>query len=356
MRFTLLALCAVLPVTLPFAQDEKSMLLQTKIIFPTKPQLSQVAEPPTRILFVGNSFTYVHDLPHQLKHISESLGKSIEVANVTISGSYLLRTSTLAHTNHLLKQDWDYIVLQDFSLIPTLRSARTRYLLPALKLFGDRKKKAKVVMYMTWGYQNGLERQCPYGGHYNIGMSLAEISGCKTSKQYQEKVGSYPCMQYSLARGALSMLGQGADIVAPCGLAWQGATGSIEVPQECKRLIDDEYDSPLPVTLGALNATGALLRTNPQRPLYIIHPDGTFDKHPNRVGQYLNALVFYTTLFGKSPVGAAAPLETQSDEVVGARAEAPLSESERAALQELALMSVRACGKACGLTTDTIAA
>lgn len=29
-----------------------------------------------------------------------------------------------------------------------------------------------------------------------------------------------------------------------------------------------------------------------------------------QAGQYLNALVFYTTLFGKSPVGAAGPLPT----------------------------------------------
>ena len=27
-------------------------------------------------------------------------------------------------------------------------------------------------------------------------------------------------------------------------------------------------------------------------------------------GQYLNALVFYTTLFGESPIGAAGPLHT----------------------------------------------
>ena len=37
---------------------------------------------------------------------------------------------------------------------------------------------------------------------------------------------------------------------------------------------------------------------------------GKWDKHPNMAGQYLNALVFYATLFGESPVGAAGPLDT----------------------------------------------
>jgi hypothetical protein len=30
---------------------------------------------PTRVLFIGNSFTFVNDLPHQLINIAESLGK-----------------------------------------------------------------------------------------------------------------------------------------------------------------------------------------------------------------------------------------------------------------------------------------
>ena len=29
----------------------------------------------TRVLFIGNSFTFVNDLPHQLKNIAESLGE-----------------------------------------------------------------------------------------------------------------------------------------------------------------------------------------------------------------------------------------------------------------------------------------
>ena len=45
-----------------------------------------VAAAPTRVLFIGNSFTFVNDLPHQLVNIARSLGKEVEVANSTIGG------------------------------------------------------------------------------------------------------------------------------------------------------------------------------------------------------------------------------------------------------------------------------
>ena len=67
-----------------------------------------------RILFVGNSFTFVNDLPHQIKHIAESLGDEAVVANSTIGGCTLYaQTPELdQRTETLLQEDWDFIVLQ----------------------------------------------------------------------------------------------------------------------------------------------------------------------------------------------------------------------------------------------------
>ena len=65
-----------------------------------------VAAAPTRVLFVGNSFTFVNDLPHQLINIARSLGHEIEVANSTIGGctAYYQRADTDARTAELLQQ------------------------------------------------------------------------------------------------------------------------------------------------------------------------------------------------------------------------------------------------------------
>ena len=67
-------------------------------------------------------------------------------------------------------------------------------------------------------------------------------------------------------------------------------------------------------------------------------------QHPNIAGQYLNALTFYGTLFGKSPIGAAPPLITET----GA-GDKPLSSEQLATLQRAAHGAVVQCGKECGL-------
>lgn len=64
--------------------------------------------------------------------------------------------------------------------------------------------------------------------------------------------------------------------------------------------------------------------------LYRILGPHKFDKHPNQAGQYLNALVFYATLFGSSPVGAAGPLHS------GKAPALPLQPTILAALQKIA--------------------
>ena len=78
-----------------------------------------------------------------------------------------------------------------------------------------------------------------------------------------------------------------------------------------------------------------------------IGPGGRgIDKHPNVAGQYLNAAVFFGTLFGgQSPVGAAMPLNTGS----AAAGDEPLTSTQLLALQTAAHGVVQGCGKACGL-------
>ena len=60
--------------------------------------------------------------------------------------------------------------------------------------------------------------------------------------------------------------------------------------------------------------------------------------------QYLNALVFFTTLFGTSPIGAAGPLHT------GKAPELPLSPSILQGLQKVAHSVVLDHAEAWGVT------
>lgn len=302
----------------------------------------------TRILFVGNSFTFVNDLPHQIKSIAASLGDAnVTVANSTIGGCTLYEQSPSrdARTKALLAQDWDFIVLQDYSALPTVRAARDQYLAPAVGEFAAQKKRAKIVMYLTWGYIAGTPGACPSsdtGKCFPLG-TLANLTApaCATDGHYQSLTGSFECMGYSLARGYLGPATKGADLVVPCGLAWQVVRGSRAIPAGCKALADAQYSAPFPLDVPFQVEGGALDGFLLYRKL----KHGVIDKHPNVAGQYLNALTFYAALFGKSPVGAAPPLNTGSKSA----GDRPLKAAELKALQLAAAGTVKACGKACGL-------
>ena len=122
-------------------------------------------------------------------------------------------------------QEWNYIVVQSYSILPTIQKARETYLTPAVQSFAAKKKSAKVVMYLTWGYHDGNTAPCPTSGPakcFPLGTNanLTEPP-CTTSGAYKAKVDSFACMGYALGRGYMAQLAEGADRIAPCGLAWQ---------------------------------------------------------------------------------------------------------------------------------------
>ena len=107
----------------------------------------------------------------------------------------------------------------------SIKKARETYLAPAVQSFVEKKKKAKIVMYLTWGYEDGNDPPpCPTGSGkcFPLGTNKEMTSPpCNISSDYQNKVGTFECMGYAIARGYYDQLSNGADMVAPCGLAWQ---------------------------------------------------------------------------------------------------------------------------------------
>lgn len=298
-----------------------------------------------RVMFVGNSFTYVNDLPGQLANIAHSLGDNVTFETSTIGGCTLYHQQEAmdSKTAKLLEEDWDFIVLQDYSLLPTVQAARTKYLHPAVKDFVKRKKSAKIVMYLTWGYHDGLTSACPSSDTkecFPLG-SLEDLTSpaCKSDSHYEKMIGNFPCMGYSLARGYFSAKGaDGADMVAPCGLAWQVVRGVKNIDDNCKAAVDKEHGTDFNITL-PFKVDGGVQES---LMLYLPGPN----KHPNVAGQYLNALVFYATLFGKSPVGAGDPKKTMPFK---------LTAEEKLSLQKAAEGVVAQCGSACGLSGGLLA-
>ena len=198
------------------------------------------------ILFIGNSFTFVNDLPDMLETIAADAGVGLETASVLKGGAYLHQ---FADPEHELGQRlaetyptkiWDYIVLQDQSFNPAGRP--DDFLASAGKLCSTMCGGAKFLFYSTWAYRDNTEKLA------KTGMTYAEMRNALTAS-YQKAADCF---------------------------------GGIRVP------VGDAFARSAEV--------------NPSIDLYT--PD---DYHPSPCGTYLAACLFYKAVTGKSPASLMTP-------------------------------------------------
>jgi hypothetical protein len=86
------------------------------------------AERPLRIFFVGNSYTFVNDLPGVLTGLAEaSRGRRIVTGQHT-PGGYTLEQHVKdgKAADDIRKQKWDVVVLQEQSVLPIVQPASMR--------------------------------------------------------------------------------------------------------------------------------------------------------------------------------------------------------------------------------------
>ncbi len=67
-----------------------------------------------RILFIGNSRTYVNDIPTKFKKLSESLGKKVSVSSVTYPNA-TLKWLSKNRKSQITSKSYDYVILQEVS-------------------------------------------------------------------------------------------------------------------------------------------------------------------------------------------------------------------------------------------------
>jgi len=107
----------------------------------------------TRILFIGNSFTYVNDLPAVLNTLAIAGGqKPLVVAKETPGGcSFEKHWKDGKALKAIQSRKWDYVVLQEVSQGPVQNKATmfeyARKLNEPIIAQG-----AKTVLYMTWSW------------------------------------------------------------------------------------------------------------------------------------------------------------------------------------------------------------
>ncbi|HLP12386.1 MAG TPA: DUF4886 domain-containing protein [Flavobacteriales bacterium] len=203
------------------------------------------------VLFIGNSYTQVNDLPGMVSTIASSLNDSVYHESSTPGGYTLQMHSTNPGTlSKINSGNWQYVVIQAQSQEPAMPPAQVAanvypYADSLVKHVWEHDTCTRVLFYMTWGRKNGDAANCPF---YPV-------------------VCTYGGMQSRLRQSYLEMAQLFNKEVCPVGVAWKEVR---------------ETDS----TIELYNAD---------------------ESHPSLEGTYLAACTFYCSIFHKPVTGCYVP-------------------------------------------------
>jgi hypothetical protein len=215
-----------------------TLLVEQSLAVPRCPS-STASAACTRVLFVGNSYTSVNDLPAMFARLAHSSGRQIDSEGLTQDGSTLADHAAAGSTwTALHSEPWDYVVLQEQSEIPSVEALRKQQMYPAARrlVIDVQDVGAQPLFFLTWAHRDGW----PENG-----------------------LPDYRSMQTSIDEAYLTIAREEQGIIAPVGVAWE--------------------------TLASGGASSGLWQA-----------DGS---HPTTKGTYLAACVFYATIFRQRPKG-----------------------------------------------------
>jgi hypothetical protein len=114
--------------------------------------------PCVRVLFLGNSYTSVNDLPTVFREIARSSGKNVETAMVAPGGETLAGHAASSESLGAIRSSrWQFVVLQEQSQIPSVDAARRSEMVPAARSLVDiiRAVGGTPVLLETWAHRDG---------------------------------------------------------------------------------------------------------------------------------------------------------------------------------------------------------
>ena len=193
----------------------------------------------TRVLFIGNSYTFVNDLPNTFAKLAKSGGHKVEVGMAAQGGWILADHIKSAGTlDKLQSSKWNFVILQEQSQVPAIEQSRTQEMYPAARELVHKIKDigAIPIFFITWAHRAGWP---------------------------EDGMNNYESMQIQINNGYLGIAQELNASVAPVGSAWLAA-----------------------------------VKQHPELALW--QEDGS---HPSDQGTYLAACVFYAVIFQESPEG-----------------------------------------------------
>ncbi|HPQ39077.1 MAG TPA: hypothetical protein PLV45_01775 [bacterium] len=200
----------------------------------------------TDVLFLGNSYTAVNNLPQIFIDLAASGGKDVETDANTPGGHTLYgHSQNTTSLDKIAQGEWEFVVLQEQSQYPTIDYYRVNFMYPGARVLDQqiRAVGAETLFFMTWGRE--------YGGK--------QVIGGHASPEFSD----YYDMQNALRTAYFGIALELAARMAPVGMAWQ--------------------------TARTMNFPSDLWAAD--------------HSHPTYQGSYLAACVFYAVIFNESPVG-----------------------------------------------------
>src|SRR6266498_2011890 len=129
----------------------------------------------TRVLFIGNSYTFVNDLPATFAKLAKSGGHKVEVGMAAQGGWTFANHIQSPETLDQLKSGtWNFVVLQEQSQIPSVEQSRTHGMYPAARelVREIREVGATPIFFLTWARRQGW----PENGMMNYESLQAQIN------------------------------------------------------------------------------------------------------------------------------------------------------------------------------------
>ncbi len=128
--------------------------------------LSALAQEP-RVLFVGNSYTEVNNLPQMVNDIAQSTGNQMYYASNTPGGCTFMQHCSNRSMELICQGGWDIVVLQEQSQYPSFPQSQVEsevfpYAERLVDSFYVHNPCGEPMFYMTWGRKNGDQYNAPY--------------------------------------------------------------------------------------------------------------------------------------------------------------------------------------------------
>ena len=199
------------------------------------------------VLFLGNSYTGVNNLPLLTYNLALSLGDTINYDSNTPGGyTYQGHSTNGTSLAKIAQGNWDFVVLQEQSQKASLPYDQVQAdFFPAVQALADEIRNhndcAVPLLYMTWGRENGDDQNC----------------------SWWPPVCTYEGMQELLTERYLEAADMTESWCAPVGMIWEDVVAT----------------------------TG----------LDLYNPDSS---HPSAAGSYLAASAFFVAIFGENPMNS----------------------------------------------------